>query len=190
MEHISPLLAKHKLAVSQLIQGNMVATLLLHESGQMLQSETPILTKDNSPQAFGSGCTYAKRYGLSAILGLSSDDDDDANIAQRLTPQAQPSVKVENKVENIDKQKISKLCDEYNFDKSKIPSVIFTVYKKPKFELLTKEEIEDFITNFAEITGVKKPYVKNKKPEKPKETISILEYSENGKEKLKIEKEI
>ena len=34
-------------------------------------------------QAVGSSCTYGRRYGLSAILGISVDDDDDGNAAIR-----------------------------------------------------------------------------------------------------------
>ena len=44
----------------------------------------------NDPQAFGSAITYAKRYALSAIFGITSDKDDDGNEAtQPQEPQRQ-----------------------------------------------------------------------------------------------------
>jgi len=55
----------------------VVETMLLHESGQFLNSVTPVFcAKPNDPQAFGSGVTYSKRYALQAILGLPTADDD------------------------------------------------------------------------------------------------------------------
>jgi hypothetical protein len=59
----------------------VLKTILAHSSGEWVKSITPILTKDNSPQAQGSGITYARRYALAAIVGLAQVDDD-AEAAQ------------------------------------------------------------------------------------------------------------
>ncbi len=77
LNHVRPVLAKHKLCV---IQDAGVTTRLVHESGEWLESDTLVLTpvKDD-PQGVGSAITYARRYALSAMLGISSEDDDDAN---------------------------------------------------------------------------------------------------------------
>ena len=54
-----------------------VKTVLLHESGETMESFTKILCKSqNDPQAYGSGVTYARRYGLQAFLSIGADDDD------------------------------------------------------------------------------------------------------------------
>jgi hypothetical protein len=37
------------------------------------------------PQGLGSATTYARRYALSAILGIVTDDDDDGNMASQPT---------------------------------------------------------------------------------------------------------
>lgn len=52
------------------------------ESGQFVAgyAELKYGNKDN-PQAYGSALTYARRYALSAILGVVSDEDDDGNLA-------------------------------------------------------------------------------------------------------------
>ena len=60
--------------------GFYVTTTLMHISGQWLRSEVrmPICGKKDA-QAVGGACTYGRRYGLSAILGISVNDDDDGN---------------------------------------------------------------------------------------------------------------
>jgi len=59
----------------------MLVTTLAHNSGQWVRGFLPVLTKDSSPQAQGSGLTYARRYALAAIVGLAQIDDD-AEAAQ------------------------------------------------------------------------------------------------------------
>lgn len=58
-----------------------LVTMLAHSSGQWIKSFFPLIPKSNDSQAFGSALTYGKRYGLSALLGIVSDEDDDANAA-------------------------------------------------------------------------------------------------------------
>lgn len=80
---VKPLLSKHKLGFTQLFDGHNVITLLIHETGQTIKSSFDIsnyLTNTN-PQDAGGVITYFKRYSLSAILGLTSEEDDDANAA-------------------------------------------------------------------------------------------------------------
>lgn len=75
-------LNNHGIAFLQMVNTNggdmpVIETMLLHESGQYLLSNTPVFcAKPNDPQAFGSGVTYSKRYALQAILGLPTADDD------------------------------------------------------------------------------------------------------------------
>lgn len=56
--------------------GLMLVTTLLHSSGEWIAGEMPVLVKDNSPQAQGSGLTYARRYALAALVGIYQTDDD------------------------------------------------------------------------------------------------------------------
>ena len=67
-----------------------VVTLLAHSSGQWLRATTSLpptalSTKGATgldAQSVGSTITYAKRYGLMAMLGISAEDeDDDGNAA-------------------------------------------------------------------------------------------------------------
>lgn len=85
METIQPLLAKHKLAVMQLMDNlngePALTTIIAHESGEEIRSTSPLLLTKNDPQAHGSAVTYARRYGLMSALGLVADEDDDGNKA-------------------------------------------------------------------------------------------------------------
>lgn len=68
--------------VSNIGDGIGVETIVTHESGQMITSGILVLTpQKKDAQGYGSSITYAKRYQLSAMFGISSDDDDDGNAA-------------------------------------------------------------------------------------------------------------
>lgn len=58
--------------------GVLVATLLMHESGEWIRGEMWMPVAQQTPQGHGSALTYARRYGLCALCGLASDDDDGA----------------------------------------------------------------------------------------------------------------
>jgi len=82
-EVINPLLQKHGLGFTQLINGQQIVTVLFHcESGENIESKTDIpmiqLKGMNDYQSFGSGITYYRRYCLSTILGIVTDKDTDA----------------------------------------------------------------------------------------------------------------
>ncbi len=56
-------------------------TILLHQSGERMTSRYPLRPAKQDPQGFGSAITYAKRYAISAMLGVIADEDDDGNAA-------------------------------------------------------------------------------------------------------------
>ena len=62
----------------------VLQTMLLHESGEYITSETDIVVaKQNDPQALGSAISYARRYGLQAAVTLKAEDDDgEANYSR------------------------------------------------------------------------------------------------------------
>lgn len=67
---------------------NFVKTVLMHESGEVFESYAEIFcNKQNDAQAYGSGISYARRYSLSSICGIGSEDDD-AQKAVQTKPQA------------------------------------------------------------------------------------------------------
>lgn len=101
ISHIQKLLKKNGLAVSQLcgegVDKVSVTTLLMHTSGEWL-SETVTMTPTKAdPQGIGSTITYARRYSLSAMLLLASDEDDDGNVASGKVEKKPEAPKVEPK---------------------------------------------------------------------------------------------
>ena len=106
-EEINPLLQKHGLGFTQLINSqdglNYLKTILFHvESGESIDSLTLIpyvqLKGMNDFQSFGSGVTYFRRYCLSTILGIVTDKDTDASGEQ---------VKTEKKLPTIDQKRFA-----------------------------------------------------------------------------------
>lgn len=83
---VIPALSKYGIACYQTIvkdeSGDHCAVTTLAKGDQKIESHTPILDKTNQPQKFGSAMTYARRYGLAAICGISAEEDDDGNAAQ------------------------------------------------------------------------------------------------------------
>jgi hypothetical protein len=63
-----------------------VSTTLVHASGEWisLSLSLPVGGKGETPQGVASAITYARRYGLMAILGIAAgDEDDDGEEAER-----------------------------------------------------------------------------------------------------------
>lgn len=84
LDAVRPVLSECGLGFIQSPSGNgqdiSITTLLMHTSGEWLQSDPFTLrATKNDAQGTGSAVTYARRYSLSSILGVAWDDDDDAN---------------------------------------------------------------------------------------------------------------
>lgn len=79
MQHLHPS-EKHEVCVE---------TVLLHASGQWVSCGTlTVPVSKHDAQGFGSALTYARRYSLSAAVGVVADDDD-GNAAAAAAPKAQ-----------------------------------------------------------------------------------------------------
>jgi hypothetical protein len=108
-EVINPLLKKHGLGFTQLINGTELVTIVFHvETGETIESKTAIpqgvqLKGMNDFQVLGSAISYLRRYCISSILGIVSDKDTDAGGEQ---------IKVEAKNESkkvaIDDKRLAK----------------------------------------------------------------------------------
>jgi hypothetical protein len=65
-------------------QLGLVTKLVHAESGEWQESLLVMPLPKADPQGYGSALTYARRYGLSSMVGLVTEDDD-ANLACRST---------------------------------------------------------------------------------------------------------
>lgn len=81
-------LASNGLALVQTLEtdpsGVTVETTLLHSSGEFLAESTWLPVNQKTPQGYASSFSYARRYALSAMVGLSSEEDDDGNAASAM----------------------------------------------------------------------------------------------------------
>jgi hypothetical protein len=104
VETVRPILAKHGLAVVQGATmphtsegGTLVAfavgTRLVHQSGEWMESYALMPLAKLDPQGAGAALTYGRRYSLSALLSLATDDDDDGEsaVAPRHAAPARPA---------------------------------------------------------------------------------------------------
>ena len=102
METVRPALAAHGLAVVQgvvhpetgeggRLVGIMVETRLIHTSGEWLASVVPVPVAKGDAHGLGSALSYGRRYGLSALLALSTDEEDDGNAAAKAPPAKPPA---------------------------------------------------------------------------------------------------
>lgn len=90
LDDIRPVLSKHGLAVIQAPKETEkmmvgIETIILHESGEWIMSDLcmPVEPdKRNSlAQVYGAVITYARRYAITSMMGISSTDEDtDAHI--------------------------------------------------------------------------------------------------------------
>ena len=86
MESAKDCLNKHDIGLIQVFApapaGTVaVTTLLLHKSGEYISGTSTIPLDRMNAQGYGSAATYARRYGVQAIIGMVAEDDDDGNVA-------------------------------------------------------------------------------------------------------------
>jgi len=65
-------------------------TMILHSSGESISGRYPLRPQQNTPQAYGSALTYARRYSLAAMVGVVADDDDGNAASQRGNSEPEP----------------------------------------------------------------------------------------------------
>lgn len=73
-----------------------LTTTLMHASGESLDTWYPLPDPGKQQiraQEFGSALTYARRYSLSSLVGIASEDDDDGQSA---APTPEPKAKPKN----------------------------------------------------------------------------------------------
>lgn len=71
-----------------------VETMLLHKSGEFIAETLRMPVNKWDAQGIGSGITYARRYGIMAILSIASEDDDgNAAVQKTAAPAPAPAPK-------------------------------------------------------------------------------------------------
>ena len=114
-----PILAKHGITVTQGVRytenGMVMRTTLRKQTndgpsmdGQdVICEDVPMVVGKNDMHGIGSAMTYCRRYGLGAICGIASDEDDDGNEAVKHPPSRESVTKnqaqeIEDEIERLD----------------------------------------------------------------------------------------
>lgn len=164
---VRPLMAEQGLSFTQIPQvqdGKVgVITIIMHCSGQFIESDPFLIpTQQQNAQGYGSCITYAKRYSLSALLGISADEDDDGNYgscrdnkpesygrnAKNMNlPQGVSRGAQNNEWLTNMKNRLAKKCEDAQMDK-KFVAICMEVKFKKRAKEFTLDDYTTFVNNF------------------------------------------
>jgi len=133
---VRPLLTENGILLIQNTGSNeagdvYVQTKIIHTSGEIIETDKLFLKPDkNTAQGSGSAITYGRRYQLTALLGISSEDDDDGNIASKARPKdgSNPSQDDAEAVKWIDEIKEMLIAKNFNVNENAIISKAKQLY--------------------------------------------------------------
>ena len=83
LHKITPALSENGLILSQGMNGFCLETSLFHTSGEWITYSEEMPHAYASPRAFGSELSFRKRYAATSALGLTAEEDDDGQMAER-----------------------------------------------------------------------------------------------------------
>jgi hypothetical protein len=138
--------AEFGLVVTQLVGVETVTTMLCHESGQYLSTETCIIRTRDNVHGFGSGITYSCRYAAAAILGIPfGDKDDDGNAAAESQRKAKHSKDFKE-----DKTKFMwPRLKEIGLDSKEVNDYVVT-FKRKRLSALSKTDVDTLLDGLAQ----------------------------------------
>lgn len=158
-----PVLTRHGLSVLQQVTqneegGNVLVTILAHNSGQWISSMMKITPTKPDIQAFASYMSYLKRYSYAALIGVvTGDEDDDGEraIAERV-PYSKPNGNHTNSSEAVTKEQL----DMLNYELRETPELAEEVMKKLQIQTLAEMPKIKFQASITRIRDLKQypPY--------------------------------
>lgn len=142
-----PILTLKGLGLTQTFSEETLITTLIHESGQTWNSVIGIDLHSGTMQEMGSRISYLKRYGISAMLGIVAEEDDDANIAsgnnyQQDTkpPLTEPQAKTQGGLKITDITVNPKNASRFHV---KINETLYYTFSRTLAEKAKKAKIDD-----------------------------------------------
>ena len=177
MDEARPIMGENGLALVQnLVESSpdevRLLTTLYHTSGQYFSSLITLKPSKTDPQGVGSAITYARRYSLSPLLGIVTEEDDDGNAASNSNGQGtktqtqatgagkaqgkkapatspEPAPAPRGKSETaLRKEKVwNSLVDFFKGDQVKAKGVLMTKTQKPSKEWTAEDlvQLEGFV---------------------------------------------
>lgn len=157
---VRPILSKHGLSIVQAPTGDgehiIIFTTLIHSSGEYIEFPPLTLKADKvTAQGAGSAITYGRRYALSAILGISSEDDDDGNHAEiKQDSKKKSEPKAESKEDAHKKllEELFTLVKANNYEDG-IKKYMKSNYNKSSSKELTIKEVQELIQLLKDMKG-------------------------------------
>lgn len=115
MDVIREPLSNHGLSISQFPSGqNQLTTILMHVSGEYIFDTAEIPLTSKRAQDVGSALTYMRRYALSAVLGIVTDDDTDGKTSKKES---------KDKATQEQRDEIDALAEEAGLTKAKLAAM-------------------------------------------------------------------
>jgi hypothetical protein len=169
LDLIRPVLAKNDLSVVQYPSSQdgkavSIHTMLIHASGEYIDFDPLTLTAEKiTPQGAGAAITYGRRYTVSGIFNIASEDDDDGNGLESKKPvtykskqpvtykskqpvtykSKQPAKKINpeqaNEISNLLKQTKSNIPNFLKYyHLTKVEDMTESVYERAERDLMSK----------------------------------------------------
>lgn len=158
LEAIKAPLAKNGLSIIQPIQmledKHILETYLIHETGEWMKScfciETVAIKGSNTLQQLGAGITYARRYALCAMVGLTQEDNDAAMIKAKdsqVNKVKTSTVTPEKLTQSSEITQLMQLCKEHRLNIKDFAAHYKIDSKDPK-------SVSNAIENFDEFASI------------------------------------
>lgn len=132
-----------------------VSTMIMHTSGEYIEFDPVYMDADkNTAQGAGALISYLKRYSLSAVFGITSDQDDDGNHASGNTnkPKQQPKARPEQ-IKDL-KDKIKQALEVGGEDATE--QKLKTWLKISDYDTVTEAQINPMIKRLNDLISSKR----------------------------------
>lgn len=125
-------------------RGVRMTTRLVHaESNQWIESSLDIPLDKQDPQAVGSGISYARRYALQSLAGLSAEDDDGETAMKRGgKPQAKKKVLP---ISDAQEERIHEMFEELGMSREQKEAALNWAGNTRALENLNEDQAETLI---------------------------------------------
>lgn len=148
--HTRPILQKNGLVVMQSPlsreDGSIgIQTLLIHESGEYIESEPIYMkpAKQNDPQAAGSVISYMRRYSYQAILNLNTGEDDDGNNASPMENKQQ----TKNNLSEAQLKRLYAIASKKGYSADKVKAAVIKKFGVD-VALLNKAQYDQVVSGY------------------------------------------
>ena len=116
-----------------------VTTMLTHSSGQFIEGSLSMIAQKNTPQGVGSCITYARRYALSAFVGIAPEDDDGQAASQGGGNYQKPPASV---LSEPQLKRMFALMNQSTWDQAKLKAVLLEKFGLDSSRKLNRQQYD------------------------------------------------